>query len=123
MTLIDREDFIVLIKSGVSDKVMKLEFDLSDEEIASLRKSISIRDELVRCLEEKDSVKLQKLIKKHRKKDVLVDYVACFSENRESEFFQGLDNDSKTRFNSLLEEYNIKLEKPQKREKSKDFAY
>lgn len=120
MTLIDREDFIVLIKSGVSDKVMKLEFDLSDEEIASLRKSISIRDELVRCLEEKDSVKLQKLIKKHRKKDVLVDYVACFSENRESEFFQGLDNDSKTRFNSLLEEYNIKLEKPQKREKSKE---
>ena len=68
MTLIDREDFIVLIKSGVSDKVMKLEFDLSDEEIASLRKSISIRDELVRCLEEKDSVKLQKLIKNIEKK-------------------------------------------------------
>lgn len=120
MTLIDREDFIVLIKSGVSDKVMKLEFDLSDEDISSLRKSISIRDELVRCLEGKDSLKLQKLIGKYRKKDVLVDYVASFSENKENEFFKGLDNNSKTRFSSLLEEYNIKLEKPQKREISEE---
>ncbi len=117
MTLIDREDFIVLIKSGVSDKVMKLEFDLSDEEIVSLKKSISVRDELIRCLDDKDSLRLQKLIKKHRKKDVLVDYVASYSENREMEFLSSLDQDSKTRFNSLLEEYNIRLEKPRKMEK------
>ena len=114
MTLIDREDFIVLIKSGVKERVIKLEFDLTDEDIESLKKSIAIRDDLTRCLRVKDSQGLQKLIKKYRKKDVLVDYVAAFSENKEKDFLEGLDNDSKARFNSLLDEYDIKLEKPKK---------
>lgn len=111
MKLIDREDFIALVKLGVSSKVLKLEFDLSDEDLLSLKKSISIREELVKILESKDSQELQKLIKRYRKKDILVEYVASFSENKEDEFFGRLDVEERLRFDSLLDEYGIKLVK------------
>ena len=112
MTFIDREDFIALIKAGVSEKVMKLEFDLSEEEYVLLKKLIFIRDELVKALKAKNSQELQNIIKKYGKKDVLVEYVAYFAEDKENEFLARLDSESKERFNSLLEEYEIKLEKP-----------
>lgn len=117
LSFIDREDLIVLVKSGIRESVIKREFDVSDEEYNSILKSIDLRDELSKILQDKDSVALQKLIKKYRKKDCLIDYVACLAENKESEFLSKFDDVSRSRFNSLLEEYDIKLEKKEEKKK------
>ena len=70
LSFIDREDLIVLVKSGIRESVIKREFDVSDEEYNSILKSIDLRDELSKILQDKDSAALQKLIKKYRKKIV-----------------------------------------------------
>ena len=115
-SFIEREDFIALLKEGISERSLRIEFGLTKEYIDSLKKSISLREDLVQRLESKDTEGLQKLIRKGRKKEVLIDYVASFSEDREDEFFESFDSDSKQRFLSLLDEYGILLEKKTKKE-------
>lgn len=120
LSFLDREDLIVLINCKIRESVIKREFDVSDEEYNSLLNSIDIRKKLQNILKQKDSTSLQKLIKKYRKKDCLVEYVACFVENKDEEFLNGLDSVSRERFKVLLEEYEISLDrKPKVRGNSK----
>ena len=120
LSFIDREDLIVLVKSGIRESVIKREFDVTDEEYKSLLKSIELRNVLTKILQNKDSAALQKLIKKYRKKDCLIEYVACCAENKENEFLGEFDDVSRSRFSSLLEEYDIRFEK--KEEPKKDIT-
>lgn len=117
LSFIDREDLIVLVKSGIRESVIKREFDVTDEEYKSLLKSIDLRNELSKVLQDKDSVALRKLIKKYRKKDCLIDYVACCAENKENEFLGKFDDVARSRFSSLLDEYDIRFEKKEQPKK------
>lgn len=111
MKAIDKEDFIALLKMGIRESVLKREFDLSDEEINAYRRIIAVREEISSNIKSKNNENIQRIIKKFRKKDVLVEYIASVLEENGDSFLKSLDEDFKERLELLLTEYDIDFSK------------
>lgn len=111
MKAIDKEDFIALLKMGIKESVLKREFDLSDEEINAYKRIITVRSEFVSNLKNNDSEEVQRIVKKFRKKDCFIDYIASVLEGKDADYLKGIDEEFKERMELLLSEYELDLGK------------